>query len=226
MARTTMTQPGVYFSLNAPFLKDHRPLFQYAGRDRRRGVIADHGVIGQAQKQFLIAQLVQARTDAAGGFQGAVVLAVQHPPFTMSKDHNPSPDMLADIDDACNQTGFMPDMIVSGHTHLYERYTRYFNGRQVQFVVAGCGGYPCMTGLKKQFGPPLRPPVNSQDEKGNRVVLENYFDQNFGFLRLSVSKDVLSCEFVGVSDPASPGKALDRFTLDLHQHGLTGFRRF
>lgn len=226
MARTTMTQPGVYFTLNAPFLKIIG-LYSNTQEGTGAGVISDNGVVGQAQKQFLIGQMKQAKADAASGFQGAVILAVHHPPYTMSNEHNPSPDMLADIDDACTQAGFTPDVVASGHAHLYERYTRYIAGRQVPFIVVGCGGYPNLTGLKKEenASSPPRPPVEGKDEGGNRVVLENYFDQTFGFLRLSVSGAILSCEFVGVSDQNSPGKTLDRFTLDLSKHSLTGFRR-
>jgi hypothetical protein len=150
---------------------------------------------------------------------------VHHPPFTMSQDHNPSPDLLADIDDVCAQTGFFPDLIVSGHAHLYERYTRYVHGRQVPFLVAGCGGYPNLTGIRGTPGSSLRIPFTSQDETGNKVVLENYFDKTFGFLRISVSKNLLSGEFVAVTTQADPGKTLDRFTLDLKQHQLIGFQR-
>jgi hypothetical protein len=219
-SRTTMTQPGVYFTLNCPFVKIIG-LYSNDLEGAGAGVIAtNNGVIGQAQKQFLIAQLQQAKN-----FPGAVVLAVHHPPFTMSSDHNPSPDMLSDIDDACNEAGFMPDCILSGHSHLYERYTRYINGRQVPFVVSGCGGYPNLTGLKNKNGPAIRPPLEGTDRDGNRVVMENYFDQTFGYLRLSISKTILSCEFVGVSDPSTPGKTLDRFTLDLTQHSLVAYQR-
>jgi len=218
-SRTTMTQPGVYFTLNCPFVK-FIGLYSNTQDGSGTGVIADNGVVGHAQKQFLIAQLKQAKN-----FPGAVVLAVHHPPYTMSSDHNPSPGMLADIDDACKQAGFMPDCILSGHSHLYERYTRYINNQQVPFVVCGCGGYPNLTGLKGKQGSAIRPPLEGVDADGNRVVMENYFDQTFGYLRLSVSKTILSCEFVGVSTAAAPGKTLDSFTLDLTQHTLTPFQR-
>jgi hypothetical protein len=43
-------------------------------------------------------------------------------------------------------------------------------------------------------------------------------------LRITVSPALFSGEFVGVTDAATPGQTLDRFTLDLTQHQLTGFR--
>jgi 3',5'-cyclic AMP phosphodiesterase CpdA len=228
IARTAMTQPGVYFTLNAPFVKIIG-LYSNTSEGTTEGVIADK-IVGQDQKNFLIAQLQQAATDRKNGFQGAVIITVHHPPFTGSVQHTPSPTMLSDIDDACTKSGVTPDAIFSGHAHLYERYTRYVtvNGvlRQIPHVVAGTGGYPTLGGLKHGAAPPPRTPVDSSDGdgKGNRLTLENYFATTFGFLRITVSPALLSCEFVGVTDTATPGQTLDRFTLDLTQHQLTGFR--
>jgi len=228
IARTAMTQPGVYFTLNAPFVKIIG-LYSNTSEGTTQGVIADK-VVGQDQKNFLIGQLQQAATDRKNGFQGAVILAVHHPPFTGSVQHSPSPAMLSDIDDACAKSGVTPDAVFSGHAHLYERYTRYItvNGvlRQVPHIVAGTGGFYNLSGLKHGAPAAPRTPVDSSDGdgKGNRLTLENYLATNFGFLRVTVSPALLSCEFVGVSDAATPGQTLDRFTLDLTQHQLTGFR--
>jgi len=228
IARTSMTQPGVYFTLNAPFVRIIG-LYSNTGEGDTQGVIANN-IVGQDQKNFLIAQLQQVAIDRKNGFQGALLLAVHHPPFTGSTQHTPSPEMLTDIDDACAKSGVTPDAVFSGHAHLYERYTRYItvNGalRQVPFVVAGTGGYPNLGGLKHNAPAPPRTPVDSTDGdgKGNRLTLENYFATTFGFLRITVSAALFSCEFVGVSDSATPGQTFDRFTLDLTQHQLTGFR--
>jgi hypothetical protein len=228
IARTAMTQPGVYFTLNAPFIKIIG-LYSNTGEGTTQGLIADK-IVGQAQKNFLIAQLEQAATDRKNGFKGAVILAVHHPPFTGSTQHSPSPQMLSDIDDACAKSGVTPDAMFSGHAHMYERYTRYITVsgvlRQVPFVVAGTGGYPALGGLKYNAPAPPRTPVDSSDGdgKGNRLTLENYLATTFGFLRITVSPALFSCEFVGVSDSATPGQTLDRFTLDLTKHQLTGFR--
>jgi hypothetical protein len=231
MARTSMTQPGVYFRLDAPFVRIIG-LYSNTQEGSGQGIIADTGkIVGQVQKQFLVNQLEQAATDRSANKVGAVLIAVHHPPFTGSKNHSPSPDMLADIDDACKQASFVPDAIFSGHAHLYERYTRQFTlksdgiARQVPFVVAGTGGFYNINGLKASpTAPPPRPPVNFTDEAGNTVTLENYLDKNFGFLRITVSPQILSCEFVGVTDATTPGQTMDRFTLDLASHKLTGFR--
>src|SRR5258708_2884694 len=77
-SRTTMTQPGAYFSLAAPFLRIIG-LYSNTQDASGAGVIADNRVVGQAQLQFLIDQLKQAKADAQIGLRGPVVLAVYHP---------------------------------------------------------------------------------------------------------------------------------------------------
>src|SRR5258708_20500612 len=83
--------------------------------------------------------------------------AVQRPPVTAGSDHTPSPNVLVDLDAACKAAGIMPDLVLSGHAHLYERYTRVVAGNDIPFVVAGMGGgryLPGMQGRKKTPPPP------------------------------------------------------------------------
>jgi len=115
-SRTTMTQPGVYFTLNAPFAKI---IGLYSNTGETTGVISD-ATVGTAQVDFLLAQLQEAATQRAqkNSAPFALILAVHHPPFTLSKEHFPSPDMLAQIDAACQQAKIWPDIVLSGHAHL------------------------------------------------------------------------------------------------------------
>ena len=117
-----MTQPGVYFTLNAPFVKI---IGLYSNTSETTGVI-DGGAAGTQQASFLLAQLQAAAAQRAsnGGDPFALIFAVHHPPFTISSQHFPSPQMLQDIDGACKKAGIWPDLVLSGHAHLYERYTR------------------------------------------------------------------------------------------------------
>ena len=132
--RTCMTQPGVYFALDAPFVRIVG-LFSNALEDP--GVISSETTKGKAkwptvpdyQLDFLTAQLQQIKSS---NYQGAVILAVHHPPFTYSPasggsgggKHYGSPIMLSQIDAICKQTGVYPHAIISGHAHNYQRFTR------------------------------------------------------------------------------------------------------
>jgi hypothetical protein len=137
--RQTMNQPAVYWLLDAPFL---HIVALYSNAAENPGFISG-AIPGQAQKTFLIQTLKDIGTQRKAGKRKPLVLATHHPPFT-SGGHSPSTGMLADIDDACNQAGVMPDLFLSGHAHSYQRYTREvnFNGRalQIPYIVAGIGG--------------------------------------------------------------------------------------
>lgn len=211
--RTTMDQPGVYFTLNAPFVK-FIGLYSNTGEGGTEGVISSTKV-GDVQLKFLNQQLAAAKQERGKGQNRALILATHHPPFTGSPFHVPSPTMLAQIDKACEDAGIWPDLHLSGHSHLYERYTRTIKGKQIPYLVAGMGGYYNLPGLKSK--PPAVPkfPASGTDASGNPLRIEIYNDKQFGFVRITVSATSVTSEFITV-DPTSRRTAIgDSFTLDL-----------
>lgn len=213
-ARTTMDQPGVYFTLNAPFVKIIG-LYSNTGEGGTQGVISN-AKIGHAQLTFLKQQLTAAKAEKAKGQGRALVIATHHPPFTGSPFHIPSPDMLAQIDEACTAAGVWPDLYLSGHAHLYERYTRTVGGKQIPFIVAGMGGYYNLPGLKPgNKYPPPPTPASGTDASGNPLTMNVYNDTTFGFMRITVSADSILGEFLGVDPNSEATKVADSFTVDL-----------
>ncbi len=221
-ARTTMTQPGVYFTLNAPLVKIIG-LYSNISEGATEGVISG-GVVGTAQLTFLEQQLKTAVQERASGNRRALIIAVHHPPFTGSEDHAPSPAMLADIDSACQQAGILPDLVFSGHAHLYERYTRFMGSTQIPFIVAGTGGYFNLSGFKKTSSGALpKLPFMGTDAKGNKLRLDAINENNFGFMRVSVSASTVTGQFLGVNvtTKGAVPTLLDHFTLDLNHHTVS-----
>jgi hypothetical protein len=213
--RTTMDQPAVYFTLNAPFVK-FIGLYSNTSEGGTEGVIADKK-IGTAQLTFLKKHLAAAKAERASGQGRALVIATHHPPFTGSPSHVPSPTMLKQIDDACNAAGIWPDLHLSGHAHLYERYTRTVGGKQIPYVVAGVGGFYNLPGLKAVNLRPVPPttPASGTDASGNPLRLDVYNDNTFGFMRMTVSPGSITGVFVTV-DPGSGKTGVgDSFTVDL-----------
>lgn len=213
--RTTMDQPGVYFTLNAPFVK-FIGLYSNTSEGSTEGVIAGPKV-GNAQLDFLKQQLAAAKAERAQGQSRALIIATHHPPFTGSPTHVPSPSMLKQIDDACTAAGIFPDLHLSGHAHLYERYTRTVAGKQIPYVVAGMGGFYNLLGLKpvNRRPPAAKAPAAGTDASGNPLRLEVFDFSAFGFLRLTVSANSITGVFVTV-DPASGKTGTgDSFSLDL-----------
>jgi hypothetical protein len=222
VSRTTMTQPGVYFTLDAPFVKIIG-LYSNTAEGTTQGQISG-GAAGTAQLTFLEQQLATAVTQRSQSDVRALIIAVHHPAFTGSSQHTPNPAMLADIDNACMQAGILPDMVLSGHSHLYERYTRALQNHQIPFVVAGTGGYLNLsTFITGSGGAKPRPPVTGTDANGNPLTLEAYNDTQWGFLRLTVNATSLTCEFLALAASGS-ASVQDSFTLDLNTHLLTSGR--
>jgi hypothetical protein len=210
--RTTMNQPGVYFTLDAPFVKIIG-LYSNTSEGDTQGVISGK-VVGNAQLTFLQQQLQAAAQQRKSGNQFALIVAVHHPPFTGSTNHTPSSNVLSDLDSVCKTANIQPDIVLSGHAHLYERFTRYVGSSQIPFIVAGMGGYFNLSKTKA----PAKLPVITKDAKGNKLTLDATNNTDFGFLRLTVSAMTLKCAFVTV-DVASGATAVgDSFMLDLNRH--------
>ena len=234
-ARTTMVQPGPYFVMTAPFV---RFIGLYSNTGESVGVLGDSGTIGNDQVTFLQQQLAAAlaarNADTQHKNPQALIIAVHHPPFTGASDHFPSASMLAQIDSCCQQAGIWPDLVLSGHAHLYERYTRTMksDGRQIPYLVAGNGGYYNLSQLKTNAaGTKPKPGQQTEpDGQGNTITLEQYNDSNFGFLRISVSATEIQVDALGVTAPTAttstttpipPPIAVDSFVVNLAAHTVS-----
>jgi hypothetical protein len=97
------------------------------------------------------------------------------------------------------------------------------DGRAIPYLVAGNGGYfnlsPVRTGRN---GALPKIGVAGTDGKGNKVTLEAYNDQVYGFLRLTVNSSSISCEAQGVNESTDALSTIDSFTLDLQKHVVSG----
>jgi len=140
LVRSTMTQPGVYFTLDAPFVSI---VGLYTNVLEGPGVLSSQQgkyPIGDDQLQFLTAELTRLKPLRAAG-ERAVIVACHHPPVSVDSKHGGSTGLAADIDAACQSAGLWPDAVLSGHAHLYQRFTRAVASREIPFVVAGSGGF-------------------------------------------------------------------------------------
>jgi hypothetical protein len=141
ITRSTMTQPSVYFTLDAPFVSI---VGLYSNvLDTGGGVISSQGghyPISDVQLAFLTSELKRLGPDQAAGTR-AIIVAVHHPPLSCDAKTGGSAGLMQDIDSCCKSAGVWPDMLLNGHSHLYQRFTRTVNGRQVPYICSGSGGY-------------------------------------------------------------------------------------
>jgi hypothetical protein len=140
--RKTMTQPGVYWMLDAPFV---RIVALYTNIAEGPGFLEGCDANGQ-QDRSQITWLTARLTEIAAAQKNnpkALIITTHHPPFSQGS-HSGSGEMLQTIDTACTAAGVWPHAILSGHAHNYQRYTRSIqvDGRraEVPCVVAGTGG--------------------------------------------------------------------------------------
>ena len=204
LSRTTMTEPGVYFTFDAPFV---RILGLYSNVLEDPGVISSQGgtnALDDRQVAFLTAALQRVKSEK---YSGAVIVAVHHPPFSGGTIHGGSPQMLADIDSACTAAGVWPHAVFAGHAHNYQRYTRTVNAMQIPFLVAGCGGHSPLSVMRGTY----RTPYKIDDT----LTLESYDDTHYGYLRVMVNAQTMTIEFHPESDGGVVKTPDDRVTIDL-----------
>ena len=197
-------------------------LYSNTSEGATEGMISG-SLIGNEQVAFLVDRLKELADERKKGRPRALILATHHPPFTGSSNHVPSPRMLRDIDGACQQTGVWPDLALSGHSHLYERYTRTMkaDGRQIPYIVAGNGGYFNLSGFKKgKGGTKPKAGMTGTDSKGNQLTLKHYDDSTFGFLRVTVSTTTIKCQFMAVA-PSGKLHVANTTTVTLATHKVS-----
>jgi hypothetical protein len=220
LSRTAQIQPGVLFTFEAPFV---RILALYSNTLEDPGVIADNS-IGQSQIAFLEAALKRVKSEK---FQGALLMADHHPPYTVSK-HGWSIDLLSQIDAVCNQVGVWPHAFLSGHAHNYQRFTRTrsADGAQIPYVVCGNGGHNVQKlSTGNAAAGSLRAPqvIQTAQGKDDQIVPENYDDKNYGYLRIVVTAAQLRIEYHPSTDGTDTKTPDDHVTVDLASRQLVHF---
>lgn len=202
--RETMTLPGAYWMLDAPFL---RIIGLYSNRLENPGFL--EGLTGDgkpdtAQTDWLAKTL---KAVAESPDKKALVIATHHPPYSQG-GHSGSAEMRATIDAICTAAGVTPDLFLSGHAHNYQRYTRRTAGRQVPYVVGGTGG----------ASPQHVTDATGQPAEGSRETTYDRALASLGYLFITASARQLRVEFWRLG--AEHTTAFDTVTLDLATHVL------
>jgi hypothetical protein len=216
LSRTAQIQPGVFFTFDAPFV---RILALYSNTLEDPGVISDANV-GKSQLDYLKAALGRVKLD---GFKGAVILAHHHPVYTAGSKHGWSLQMVSQIDAICNETGVWPHAVLSAHAHNYQRFTRQHGQTQIPYIICGNGGHG-LAKLTRRGANPLRTPMALQiTGHADPVTLENYDDQDYGYLRIVVTTSQLRIEYHPASDGTDAKTPDDFVTVDLASRKLVHF---
>jgi Caspase domain/Calcineurin-like phosphoesterase len=202
--RSVMTQPGPYFTLDAPFVSIiglYSNVVVGAGGVIRSG---DRKTpVGDAQFKFLVAELKRLKPAREAG-KRAVIVGVHHPPFVGRGPKSKPGPVSADIDQACKRAGLWPDAILSSHWHLYQRCTRTVGKRQIPYIIAGTGGY----GVSPVQGSPFALPYKAHDFTVENMAVE------LGYLTITVDMSIDAQLIIAFNSPRL-GHAIDKVTIDL-----------
>lgn len=166
--RDTMTQPNVYWTLEDDLLTI---VGMYTN-------VPEGGQVQQDQVEWLIGELEDAPTS------GVLLVALHHPPYSGDGTHGGSARMGQLLDEAFAKSKRVPDMVLSGHVHNYQRFTRTIGEKQVPYIVAGAGGYHNLHKMSPEAGGGS---VQLPFEAAADCQLEAYCDEQWGFLRLTVT---------------------------------------
>jgi hypothetical protein len=208
--RSTMTQPYCYFRLEAPFVHIIGLYSNIDGQLDRRGE--------QRQQSWLIEQLRSAPTDKW------LVVAAHHPCFSLDETHGGYVEILSALDKSFAAGARIPDIVLAGHVHSYQRFSRAFAGKSLPYIVAGAGGFANSSRSlhKLQRGLVIDElPFNTARPE---VRLESFDVMNAGFLRLTAGPERLTVDYFPVSfddPPVKSQSAKDSVTVKYQKSKMT-----
>lgn len=190
--RRTMTQPNVFWTLNTPLVTI---IGLYSN-------CPEGGQISDTQRSWFVAELQAAASDLP------VILAVHHPIYSAYGPHPGSTRLKDFLENCCESAGRSPDVVLTGHVHNYQRFSAPFLTKQdVPFIVAGAGGYnQRLHALGKVFHDAQQKNQLPLQIEGEDVSLENFNDQQHGYLRVTVTKKSIQLDYVAVPDPSEHAK--------------------
>jgi hypothetical protein len=187
--RVTVSQPNVYFTLLCPFVNI---VGMYTN-------VPDQGSVDSVQQQWLTNELATAPRNKA------LIVALHHPVYSFDAFHSGSPNMASVLQQAINDSLRVPNMVVMGHVHDYQRIEQTVaGGIKIPFLVSGNGGYYNLHKLSAA-------PGAADPENGAKLIAAD--DQNHGYVTLTVDANNISGVATSVNDAtgkATPG--LDSFS--------------
>jgi 3',5'-cyclic AMP phosphodiesterase CpdA len=193
--RSTMTQPYCYWTFQAPFA---HIIGLYSNVD---GMLDARGTL--QQQNWLVDQLRNVPKDKW------LVIAVHHPCFSLDSFHGGYQDVLTAVDAAFDSAGRMPDLVLSGHVHNYQRFSRRMGRVSVPYIINGNGGYAnterSLHKLQNGIETKKLPCTTARPD----VKFAAFDTTNSGFLELSADADTLTVKYFSVSfdSPAVVSKA-------------------
>jgi hypothetical protein len=166
--RVELNLPNVYWTLITPLATI---IGMYTN-------VPEGGSIDSTQQQWITNEFATARDDRA------LILALHHPIYSFDGHHSGSSKMADVLENAIRDTGRVPNLVLSGHVHNYQRIEQTIvPDRPTPFIVTGNGGYHNLHAVHAE-------PGEADPDLG--AVLQFASDKCWGFLTLTIDKEKIS----------------------------------
>jgi hypothetical protein len=201
--RTQLDLPNVYWTFTTPLAT----------------IIGLFSNVGETEGEFHADQVAWFQKELGAADPNlALIVTVHHPAFSGDVEHTGSSVVDQMLTTSFKAAKRYPNLILSGHVHSYQRYTNVVQGPkgpfQIPYIVAGAGGYTKLGKMQQVNGAYPKVPL----PLGSGLTLEQYDQDNFGFLRVEVSKTQIVGTYISApySVGATPAATVaDTFTVDL-----------
>lgn len=162
--------------------------------------VPEGGHLDQTQIDWLAGELQAASTDKP------LILTCHHPPYSIDAFHGGSEPMGSVLDGAFASASRIPDLVLSGHVHDYQRFTRTMDsGATLPYIVIGNGGYHNLHRLAQdaQAGVDVVP----------GVTFEFGDDKRWGYLELTIEAKKISGAYTAVTKTGDVSPSVDTFVI-------------
>ncbi|MBR1217186.1 metallophosphoesterase [Bradyrhizobium sp. U87765 SZCCT0131] len=159
--------------------------------------VPEGGSIDSVQQQWLTNEFATAPIDRA------LIFALHHPIYSFDVYHSGSSKMADVLENAIRDTGRVPNLVLSGHVHDYQRIEQKIApGGPTPFIVTGNGGYHNLHAVHSA-------PGDRSPDTG--AVLKYAAATSWGFMTLNIDQDKISGTSIEV-DRTGKARAGDSFS--------------
>jgi hypothetical protein len=159
--------------------------------------VPEGGSIDSVQQQWLTNEFATAPTDRA------LILALHHPIYSFDVFHSGSSKMADVLENAIRDTGRVPNLILSGHVHDYQRIEQTIAPDEpTPFIVTGNGGYHNLHAVHSK-------PGDKSPDTG--AVLKYAVAKSWGFLTMTIDEKWISGATTEVDRAGTVKQSADTF---------------
>jgi hypothetical protein len=166
--------PRVGLNLPNPYWTLVTPLATFVGMYTN---VPEHGSIDSNQQQWLTNEFATADKNLP------LILALHHPVYSFDVFHSGSSKMADAIENAIRDTGRVPNLVLAGHVHDYQRIEKEIApDGPTPFLVVGNGGYHNLHQIHSADG-------SVAADTGAKLV---YGKVTWGYLTLAIDKKTIA----------------------------------